>query len=283
MATTTVLHTGAVSVVDYRCAAGPEDAPFPECHSAFSLSYVRRGSFGYHVGARAHELIAGSVLVGHPGVEYVCTHDHHEGGDECLSFRFSPELAERFGAASAVHRTNSAPPLSELMVLGELAQATAEGHSDLGLDEVALSFAERFTALATGRSRDATPVSARDRRRVIRTALWLDAHADEEIDLERAAAEAALSPFHFLRLFTRVLGVSPHQYLVRARLRRAARHLAEGDRPITEIALEVGFGDLSNFIRTFRRAAGVSPRAFRRLGQGERKIRQERLSPPTAR
>jgi AraC-like DNA-binding protein len=72
---------------------------------------------------------------------------------------------------------------------------------------------------------------------------------------ERGSA-VALSPFHFLRLFSRALGVTPHQYLVRARLRRAARLLAERERRITDVALDVGFADLSNFVRTFHRAAG---------------------------
>jgi AraC-like DNA-binding protein len=70
--------------------------------------------------------------------------------------------------------------------------------------------------------------------------------------------------------------VSPHQYLVSSRLRRAARLLAEDTRAITDVAFDVGFGDLSNFVRTFRRAAGASPREFRRKARGDRKIRQER-------
>ena len=61
-------------------------------------------------------------------------------------------------------------------------------------------------------------------------------------------------------------------------LRRAARLLAADAAPITEIAYEVGFGDLSNFVRSFHRAAGVSPRGFRRAAKKERKIFQERLS-----
>ena len=89
--------------------------------------------------------------------------------------------------------------------------------------------------------------------------MWMDANAHEPIGLDSAAGEAGLSPFHFLRLFRDVLGVTPHQYLVRARLRRAARLLADEERSITDIALDVGFADLSNFVRTFHRAAGVSP------------------------
>jgi AraC family transcriptional regulator len=120
--------------------------------------------------------------------------------------------------------------------------------------------------------------NARDRRRAVEAALWIDAHASEEIDLDAAARQAGLSPFHFLRLFRNVLGVTPHQYLVRARLRRAANLLVEKDRAITDIAFDVGFGDLSNFVRSFHRAAGVSPRAFRQASRGDRKIFQERLA-----
>ena len=110
--------------------------------------------------------------------------------------------------------------------------------------------------------------------------MWMDANAHEPIGLDSAAVEAGLSPFHFLRLFRDVLGVTPHQYLVRARLRRAAGLLADEERSITDIALEVGFADLSNFVRTFHRAAGVSPTGFRRAARGDRKILQERMAAP---
>jgi AraC family transcriptional regulator len=72
--------------------------------------------------------------------------------------------------------------------------------------------------------------------------------------------------------------VTPHQYLIRSRLRHAARLLAHDTRPVTDVALDVGFADLSNFVRTFHRAAGVSPRRFRQAAKGDRKIFQDRLS-----
>ena len=77
-----------------------------------------------------------------------------------------------------------------------------------------------------------------------------------------------------------MLGVTPHQYLVRSRLRHAARLLADDARSITDVAFDVGFGDLSNFVRTFHRAAGVSPRRFRQAAKGDRKIFQDRLAAP---
>lgn len=278
-----VLLDGALSVVDYRCDSGPADRPFAECHRAHSLSYVRRGSFGYRTRGRDYELVAGSILVGHPGDEYVCTHQHHECGDECLSFQPTPAFVEAIGGGSEVWRVACVPPLPELMVLGELAQSAAAGESTVGLDEAALWFTSRFVECVSGREAKALRARAADRRRAVETALWLDTHAADAIDLEATAAHAGLSPFHFLRVFSKVVGVTPHQYLVRARLRRAARLLADGARPVTDVALDAGFADLSNFVRTFRRAAGVSPREFRRRSRGERKILQERIASAGAR
>jgi AraC-like DNA-binding protein len=172
------------------------------------------------------------------------------------------------------------------MVLAELAQAAADGNSDIGLDEIGQVLASRFVEVVSGKPRSAGPDAARDRRRAVETALWIDANSHRDIDLEDAAAQAGISAFHFLRLFTGVLGVTPHQYLVRSRLRHAARRLAYDDSPITDIAYDVGFGDLSNFVRTFHRAAGASPLRFRQASKGTlngtskgmRKIFQERLA-----
>ena len=278
MVTTTVLRSGSISVIDYRCSAGPADRPFVELHEDFSVSYVRKGSFGCRTHGESFELVAGSLMVGHPGDEYMCTHHHHVCGDECLSFQLAPALVETIGDRTEVWRAGCVPPLPELMVLGELAQAVAEGTSDLGLDEVGMLIAARFVEIVSGRERSASNASAPDRRRAVEAALWMDAHSAEPIDLDSAASEVSLSSFHFLRLFTKVLGVTPHQYLVRSRLRHAARLLADGTRPITDVALDVGFADLSNFVRTFHRAAGVSPRRFRQAANGDRKIFQDRLA-----
>ena len=278
MAVTTLLRSASLFVDDYRCGAGPDDAPFVEQHRDFSVAYVRRGSFGVHARGERYELVAGSILVGHPGDEYTCSHEHHAGGDECLAFHLAPVALDAIGAPSEAFRAGSLPPLPELMVLGELAQAAAEGRSDVGLDELGLCFAARFAEVVSGRAAEPAAAQARDRRRAVEAALWIDAHAREAIDLERVAGAAGLSPYHFLRLFSRALGVTPHQYLVRSRLRHAARLLAEEERPITDVALDVGFGDLSNFVRTFHRAAGVSPRRFRQAARGDRKILHDRLA-----
>ena len=275
MIRTTLLEHRSISVTEFRCTAAPGDKPFTEQFDRHSVSYVRKGSFGCKTRGRTFELVTGSVLVGFPGEEYVCTHEH-VCGDECLSFFLDPELIEAIGDRAEAWRIGAAPPLPELMVLGELAQAAADGHGDIALDEIGQIFACRFVDAVSGRARKPVRVSARDRRRAVETALWIEANSRRPIDLDAAARQAGTSPFHFLRLFANVLGVTPHQYLVRSRLRQAARLLADDELSVTDIAYDVGFADLSNFVRTFHRAAGVSPRAFRDAARGNRKILQDR-------
>jgi AraC-like DNA-binding protein len=280
MASKTLIQHHGICVYDYCCEAEPDARPYTELHDRFSVSYVRRGTFGYRVRGCAYELVAGSVLIGRAGDEYMCTHDHNACGDECLSFQLAPDLAEATGAEAKSCQSRALPPIPELMVMGELAQAAAEGMSDIGLDEIGLLFVARYVELSSTAPRRPAKTTARDRQRAVEAALWIDANAHEPIELTSTARTAGLSPYHFLRLFAAVLGVTPHQYLVRARLRRAARLLANDARSITEVALDVGFADLSNFVRTFRRAAGVSPRSFRQAARGDRKILQDRLLPP---
>jgi AraC family transcriptional regulator len=279
---TTLFESEALSVHAYRCGAGPGDRPFTEVHERYSLSYVRRGSFGCRTLGAVHELVAGAVLVGRPGREYVATHEHHGGGDECLSVKLSPELAQSL-AGESLWRLARVPPLPEIMVFGEQAQAAAEERSGVGVDEAALVFAGKCAAITGGRA--ARPrVSARARRRAIEAALWLEAHAADPVRLEDAARAAGLSPFHFLRVFAAVVGVTPHQHLMRLRLARAARLLCDRTMPVTEVALEAGFADLSNFVRTFRRVAGASPGEFRKNARdASRLVRnklQERMALP---
>src|SRR5579859_4359645 len=247
MPATTVLRRAHVTVVDYRCTIGPADGPpQTEVHRTFSLSYVRKGTFGYHMGRKSFELVPGSILIGHPNFEYTATHEHAYG-DECLSFHFSPELVDATGGSADLWQKGALPPVPELLVLGELAQAAVEGRSDVGPDEPGILLAAAFVDVVSGRARSQRPPTVHDRRRAVRAAQWLDAHSSEDVDLDDAANESGLSRFHFLRVFSSVLGVTPHQFLLRARLRHAARLLASDFRPITDVAFDVGFGDLSNF------------------------------------
>lgn len=95
----------------------------------------------------------------------------------------------------------------------------------------------------------------------------IEANAARELDLAELAEAARMSKHHFLRTFRRVAGVTPHQYLLGVRLKRAALRLRQTTEPVTAIAFEAGFGDLSTFNHRFRRIYGCTPTAYRRRGR----------------
>ncbi len=110
-------------------------------------------------------------------------------------------------------------------------------------------------------------------RRLLRGRDFLLSALDARVRLNDAAREACLSPYHFHRTFRRVFGETPHSFLLRQRLARAASMLGRKDLSVTEVCLETGFESLPSFSNLFRRRFGVAPREFRRSGASEiRKI-----------
>jgi AraC family transcriptional regulator len=87
---------------------------------------------------------------------------------------------------------------------------------------------------------------------------------DRDLTLGDLAAVAHLSPFHFLRMFRRSTGTTPHRYLVEVRMRRAAELLRRTDHPVSLVAVECGYQSPGRFAAMFRRHFGTSPATFRR-------------------
>jgi AraC-like DNA-binding protein len=206
---------------------------------------------------------SGSLFLLEAGQAFECSHQHGEG-DRCLSFKYEPALFERLareaGASSAKFPSHRLPPLRAL------AQPTARAQLALmrneAFEEAALELAAAVVeAVGDGRRGMAAP--ARHHGRVTRALRYLAAHPGEPHSIADLARLVNLSPYHFLRTFKAVTGVTPHQWLLRARLREAARRLVGTREPVTSIALEAGFEDLSNFIRSFRAEFGLSPQRYR--------------------
>src|SRR5271166_2011594 len=115
-----------------------------------------------------------------------------------------------------------------------------------------------------GQLRKRSP-SASSLARVTRVVRAIETHPEEPNELAELAANARLSPYHFLRCFEDLTGTPPHQFVLRTRLRRAAGRLKQESTRIIEIALGCGFGDVSNFNRVFHSEFGKSPRLYRRI------------------
>jgi len=93
---------------------------------------------------------------------------------------------------------------------------------------------------------------------------WMIEHVADDFSLDRLAAQAGLSKFHFQRLFKGALGVSPSRYHINLRMNLARQLLRETKKSVVDVALDVGYADPSHFAKLFRRESGLSPSDYRR-------------------
>ena len=91
----------------------------------------------------------------------------------------------------------------------------------------------------------------------------IDRHFARELDLERLAAVARVSKFHFARSFEAAYGETPIRYLTRRRIERAQDLLRHANLTVTEVCGLVGFASLGSFSARFSQLTGESPRAYR--------------------
>jgi AraC family transcriptional regulator len=103
-----------------------------------------------------------------------------------------------------------------------------------------------------------------DQRRLARVLDYVEAHLEDDLGIDRLAAVACLSRFHFVRAFKAAVGVPPHRYVSDRRLDQAKGLLRGGDRPLVDIAIALNFSCQANFTRAFRLATGQTPGQYRR-------------------
>jgi AraC family transcriptional regulator len=157
----------------------------------------------------------------------------------------------------------SLPALSKALPIIAYMEALSFAPPSLRSDELALRIIERVIAAISGDRQPQAAPTGRETRRVVEAIRLVEADAARPLELKAMAAAAGMSKYHFLRVFRRLTGVTPHRYLVSARLRRAALALASSRRPVIAVALDAGFGDLSTFNKTFRAVFGLTPTQYR--------------------
>jgi AraC family transcriptional regulator len=248
--------------LDCICTSGPQDRPFEERHEAFCVAAVTRGTFQYWTALGRATLAPGAFLLGNPGTPFECGHEHGVG-DRCLSFAFDADYFEEIVASiPGVRRLFfTRPRLSPSEALLPVVAAAETADDALGFEEAALQVAGAAITAEDGASR--AVLNLRHERRVAEVVRRIEAEPDEPTTLSRLAEDAAMSPYHFLRTFNAICGVTPYQFILAQRLRAAAARLRRTTDPISAIAFEAGFNDLSTFNRRFRRVMGMTPGAWR--------------------
>jgi AraC family transcriptional regulator len=257
------------SVSDVVCTCGPGDRAFEEVHRQQSIGVVLSGTFQHRSRDGRHVMSAGAFLLGNPGDGYECDHEY-ASGDRCVAFHYSTEYIERIAAELAGRNVQPRFGASRLPPARALSRAVARTAIALSQpdraawNELAVRVAVTALSFDTGRTvRHAAPPSAVVRRITEQVrAIELDPSSDASLD--SLAAAARLSPFAYLRTFEQLTGATPHQLLLRARLRRAAVRLETDSTKVIDVALSSGFGDVSNFNKSFRAEFGVTPTQYRR-------------------
>jgi len=111
------------------------------------------------------------------------------------------------------------------------------------------------------------PVREEVHRRLSAARDCLLSSSREKLDLASVAKEACLSPYYFHRLFVSAFGQTPHQFLTEARVSRATTLLKSSEKPVWEVAMDVGFESASHFCRAYRKATGHRPTEVRQTPQ----------------
>jgi len=268
-------------VGDVLCTSGPGDRPFEERHETVAVVLVTAGTFQYRSAAGRELMTPGSLMLGNAGQAFECGHEHGRG-DRCLSFHYDPDYFEDLAADAAggarsriarASRTASGireffhplrlPPLRPMSSVVARALAGLAGSVCVSWEELSLQMAARALRLASGLAPGSAAVSPAATARVTRAVRRIERDPGYGVSLRELAREARLSPYHFLRIFRHLTGVTPHQYVRRLRLRAAATQLAMGPGRIADVAFDSGFGDVSNFNHAFRTEFGTSPRVYR--------------------
>jgi AraC family transcriptional regulator len=134
--------------------------------------------------------------------------------------------------------------------LRELLRAMLQSQRNIALEAEKLPEARRATRLEL-------------LRRLYLARDYLHSSFADNLNVEAMAKIAGLSPYHFIRKFKTAFGETPHSYLRRLRLQKAAELLRYSDEPVTDICLSVGFQSLGSFSSIFQKETGFSPSAYR--------------------
>jgi len=254
-------------VEDLVCTCGPRDRAFEEQHQQASVAVVVAGSFQYRSGRACELMTPGTVLLGNAGQWFECGHEHGNG-DRCVSFHYSPEYFERIAAVAGVRKLEFGglriPAVREVSGLVARVCRGIAGLSEMNWEELAVQLGARALELANDGKRPNEDAAASTLARVTRSVRAIE-RAEGALSLAVMARVAGLSPYHFLRTFERLTGVTPHRYVRRMRLREAAVRLTREKAKVLDIAFDCGFGDVSNFNRAFLEEYGMSPRRYRKM------------------
>jgi len=254
-------HAGLYGAAETRCRSDPGRPRLESCYAYASIGVIVSGRFEYRSPNGAAQAQPGVVLLGNAGEEFAYRY-LDEAGVRRAVVAIDPgllsEVANDCRCKAPAFRVAALLASRAATPLYAMARRLAATET---VDEEAVV---RLLAACLKAGSRCDPASTAEQSRVREVAALIDARPADMLSLSQMAGLAGLSRYHFIRAFRAVTGETPRQYQIAARLRLAADRLMDTCEPITGIALDVGFNDISHFNATFRHAFGMSPRTWRR-------------------
>ncbi len=238
----------------------------PHRHDTYALGLTLHGvqTFSYRGARRFSE--PGNIIILHPDE----VHDGAAGTEDGLVYRMI-YLPPALIAAAGDHRRALpfvADPVArdpELQAaLADLLGDLEQEPGDLLTDDALSRITARLDLRSGAPGRHVAPAA---RSAVLRARDYLESHLSETVQSERLEQVTGLDRYELARQFRRLMGTSPHRYLVMRRLDLAKRLIAAGD-GLAEAAAQAGFADQAHFTRHFRKAFGLSPGRWLALTAG---------------
>lgn len=246
-------------------------------HPEVELTYIVAGRGQRFVGDDIADFTPDELVLMAGGLPHTWhSRPHRRKSSESVVIQFLPDcLGRPFYDAPEMADVRALVDRAAVGLLFPRPLATRVGERMLAMHEMdpLQRLMELLSILSDlSRARDARPLSspgfaqalrASDRQRIDRVFRMIDAHRGEPISQAQVAEAVGLTPAGFSRFFRRTTGRTFVEYVHELRIGRACRLLIETDEPVTAIAFDCGFGNLSHFNRLFRRRKGLTPREFR--------------------
>jgi AraC family transcriptional regulator len=228
------------------------------------VALVTGGYFGYRTEREVQMGLPGLVIAGNADEAFEADHCCPEGNQRLVVFfdqTVLEDVACNEGLDSAHFLVSSFAPGKVSALICAWIKLLCAHRAD---EALAYSLACRLLNLGRAEHRCARSVPPR-RSALLDAILYVQDHFDEPCSLETLAAVSGLSRYHFLRSFQRLVGTTPRQYVLHVRLIAAAHKLIASSETVSQIALDVGFNDLSHFYCLFVERFGQPPARWRAL------------------
>jgi AraC-like DNA-binding protein len=225
------------------------------------VTFVEHGAFDMREDGDWWRFSRHDVLLSTPGRRRCYRHLEAFPQDVCLSISFAPDVVEdALGRPPAGSLPPKVPAGSASTFALRWVLDALDSSCPLTTESAAFHCA---LALGPHRWEGTTPMSGAGAhtRRIREACATLAIRPEERHSLTSLAEHARMSPFHFARVFSELVGEPPHRYLVRARMRRAAGLLRQGA-SVTRASVESGFPDVAHFSRMFHRRYGIPPSRY---------------------